>query len=72
MPTRRLCDIALWLFALAMAYRTVVMLGMFTTRIRTSLGEEVCLPNRMIFSMPIRHLPPVVKEGMADPPDNEA
>lgn len=114
LPTRRLCDVVLWLFAMAMAYPylpgaeteafkalsvmaglmlslgassavgqalsglslmysrslrvgqqvnigdtegTVVTLGMFTTRLRTAAGEEVCLPNKMIFGMPIRHLP---------------
>jgi Mechanosensitive ion channel len=113
LPTRRLCDAVVWLFALAMAYPylpgagtdafkalsvmaglmlslgassavgqalsglslmysrslrvgqrvkigylegTVVMLGMFTTRVRTDLGKEVSLPNKMILGRPVWHL----------------
>ena len=115
LPTRRLCDAVVWMFALAMAYPylpgaeteafkalsvmtglmlslgassavgqafagmtlmysrslrvgqrvkigktegTVIALGMFTTRVRTEQGEEVCLPNKRIFRTPVRHLPP--------------
>lgn len=115
LPTHRLCEVVLWLFALSMAYPylpgadtgafkalsvmaglmlslgassavgqalsglslmysrslrvgqhvrigdtegTVVHLGMFATRLRTSAGDEVCLPNKLIFGLPIRHLPP--------------
>ncbi|MCV0437116.1 MAG: mechanosensitive ion channel family protein [Hydrogenophaga sp.] len=129
LPTRRLCDAVLWLFALAMAYPylpgsgtnavkalsvmtglmlslgassvvgqalsgiglmysrslrvgqhvrigdsegTVVAMGMFTTRLHTDAGEEVCLPNKMIFGMPIHYLPTVLKHGLADPPDHAA
>lgn len=34
---------------------TVVALGMFTTRLRTYAGEDVCLPYKHIFRLPIRH-----------------
>jgi Mechanosensitive ion channel len=114
LPTRRVCDSVLWLFAVAMAYPylpgaeteafkalsvmtglmlslgassavgqalsglslmysrslrvgqhvkigdtegTVVALGMFTTRLQTPAGDEVWLPNTLIFGLPIRHLP---------------
>lgn len=124
LPTRRLCDGVVWLFALAMAYPylpgaetnafkalsvmaglmlslgassavgqalsglslmysrslregqhvkigeidgTVITLGMFTTRLRTALGEEVCLPNKMIFGMPVRHPPPSTREPRQPP-----
>ena len=36
---------------------TVVALGMFATRLRTPAGDVVCLPNKLIFGLPIRHLP---------------
>jgi Mechanosensitive ion channel len=114
LPTRRVCETVLWLFAVAMAYPylpgseteafkalsvmtglmlslgassavgqalsglslmysrslrvgqhvkigdtegTVVALGMFTTRLHSPTGDEVCLPNKLIFGLPIRHLP---------------
>lgn len=122
LPTRRLCDALLWLFAVAMAYPylpgadteafkalsvmtglvlslgassavgqafaglslmyshslrvgqrvrigdtegTVVMLGMFTTKVQTALGEDVFLPNKMIVGMPVRHLQ--VSDGVREP-----
>jgi small-conductance mechanosensitive channel len=117
-PTRRLASIALWLFAVAMAYPyipgaqtdafkglsvllglmvsvgasgivgqaasglilmytrtyrpgeyvrvnehegTVVALGMFTTRIRTGLGEELTLPNSLVFGTVTRNYSRAVK-----------
>lgn len=127
LPTRRLCDALLWLFALAMAYPylpgantgafkalsvmaglmlslgassavgqalsglslmysrslrvgqqvkigdtegTVVVLGMFTTRVRVASGEDVCLPNKLIFGLPIRHLPTPAQDS-ATPPQRD-
>jgi len=48
---------------------TVVMLGMLTIRVRTAPGEEVSLPNKMIFGMPVRHLPapPVAPASAREP-----
>lgn len=123
-PTRRLCDVVLWLFALAMAYPylpgadtgafkalsvmaglmlslgassavgqalsglslmysrslrvgqhvkigdtegTVLVLGMFTTRVRVASGEDVCLPNKLIFGLPIRHLPRPAQDSEVPP-----
>jgi small-conductance mechanosensitive channel len=120
MPTRRLVNVVIWLFALAMAYPylpgsqsdafkgvsvlaglmislgasgvvgqamsgfslmyarslrvgeyvkigetegTVVDLGLFATRIHTGMGEEVSLPNSVIFSQPIRNFSRLVKGG---------
>lgn len=119
-PTRRLAAVAIWLFALAMAYPylpganseafkgvtvlaglmlslgassvvgqalsglslmysrslrvgeyvkvgetegTVVSQGMFTTKIHTGMGEEVSLPNTVIFSQPIRNFSRLVQDG---------
>lgn len=119
-PTRRLAAVAIWLFALAMAYPylpganseafkgvtvlaglmlslgassvvgqalsglslmysrslrvgeyvkvgdiegTVVALGMFTTKIHTGMGEEVSLPNTVVFSQPIRNFSRLVQDG---------
>jgi small-conductance mechanosensitive channel len=42
---------------------TVVVLGMFTTKIHTGLGEEVSLPNTVVFSQPIRNFSRLVKDG---------
>jgi small-conductance mechanosensitive channel len=42
---------------------TVAGLGMFTTRIHTGLGEEVNLPNSVVFSQPIRNFSRLVKDG---------
>ncbi|WP_374660281.1 mechanosensitive ion channel family protein [Inhella sp.] len=120
MPTRRLVNAVLWLFALAMAYPylpgshsdafkgvsvlaglmlslgasgvvgqamsgfslmysrslrvgeyvkigetegTVAELGLFATRIHTGMGEEVSLPNAVIFSQPVRNFSRLVKDG---------
>ncbi|MBX3610491.1 MAG: mechanosensitive ion channel [Hydrogenophaga sp.] len=119
-PTRRLTTVAIWLFALAMAYPylpgahseafkgvtvlaglmlslgassvvgqalsgmslmysrsvrvgeyvrvgetegTVTALGLFTTKIHTGLGEEVSLPNAVMFAQPIRNYSRLVPEG---------
>lgn len=129
LPTRRLCDTVLWLFAIAMAYPylpgaeteafkalsvmtglmlslgassavgqalsglslmysgslrmgqrvkigdtegTVVMLGLFTTKLRNAMGETVCLPNKVIFGMPVRHLPAQPHDGLAAPRHDQA
>ncbi len=42
---------------------TVVSLGLFTTRIHTGMGEEVSLPNTVIFSQPIRNFSRLVQDG---------
>jgi small-conductance mechanosensitive channel len=42
---------------------TVVALGMFTTKIHTGMGEEVSLPNTVIFSQPIRNFSRLVQDG---------
>ncbi|WP_308389973.1 mechanosensitive ion channel family protein [Acidithiobacillus sp. AMEEHan] len=34
---------------------TVIKIGMFATRIRTGTGEEVSIPNSVVFSQPIRN-----------------
>lgn len=119
-PTRRLTNVVIWLFALAMAYPylpgsnseafkgvsvlaglmlslgasgvvgqamsgfslmysrslrvgeyvkigdtegTVVQLGLFATRIHTGMGEEVSLPNTVIFSQPVRNFSRLVQGG---------
>jgi small-conductance mechanosensitive channel/Flp pilus assembly pilin Flp len=119
-PTRRLLNVVIWLFALAMAYPylpgshsdafkgvsvlaglmlslgasgvvgqamsgfslmysrslrvgeyvrigdtegTVSELGLFATRIHTGMGEEVSLPNTVIFSQPVRNFSRLVKGG---------
>ncbi len=119
-PTRRLANVVIWLFALAMAYpylpgaeseafkgvsvlaglmlslgasgaigqamsglslmysrslrvgeyvkigeteATVTHLGLFATRIHTGLGEEVSLPNTVIFSQPVRNFSRLVPGG---------
>ncbi len=46
---------------------TVVAMGMFTTRLRTPAGDDLCLPNKLIFGLPIRHLPPGANEGRSEP-----
>ena len=46
---------------------TVVAMGMFTTRLRTHAGDDLCLPNKLIFGLPIRHLPPGANEGRSEP-----
>lgn len=119
-PTRRLVNVVIWLFALAMAYPylpgansdafkgvsvlaglmlslgasgvigqamsgfslmysralrvgeyvkigetegTVVQLGLVATRIHTGMGEEVSLPNTVIFSQPVRNFSRLVQGG---------
>ena len=119
-PTRRLSNLGIWLFAVAMAYPylpgshseafkavsvmtglmlslgasslvgqglsglslmysrsirvgeyvqigqsegTVTALGMFTTKLHTGTGEEVSLPNTVVFSQPIRNLSRLVDQG---------
>lgn len=119
-PTRRLANVVIWLFALAMAYPylpganseafkgvsvlaglmlslgasgavgqamsglslmysrslrvgeyvkigetegTVAQLGLFATRIHTGMGEEVSLPNTVIFSQPVRNFSRLVQDG---------
>lgn len=119
-PTRRLGNVVIWLFALAMAYPylpganseafkgvtvlaglmlslgasgvvgqamsglslmysrslrvgeyvkigdtegTVTALGMFATKLHTGLGEEVSLPNAVIFSQPVRNFSRLVNDG---------
>ncbi len=42
---------------------TVTNLGMFTTKVHTGLGEEVSLPNSVIFSQPIRNFSRLVEDG---------
>jgi small-conductance mechanosensitive channel len=120
MPTRRLVNVVIWLFALAMAYPylpgshsdafkgvsvlaglmlslgasgvvgqamsgfslmysrslrvgeyvkigetegTVAELGLFAARIHTGMGEEVSLPNTVIFSQPVRNFSRLVQGG---------
>lgn len=42
---------------------TVVELGLFATRIHTGMGEEVSLPNTVIFSQPVRNFSRLVHGG---------
>jgi len=42
---------------------TVVGLGMFTTRIHTGMGEEVSVPNSVMFSQPIHNFSRLVEDG---------
>jgi small-conductance mechanosensitive channel len=42
---------------------TVAQLGLFVTRIQTGMGEEVCLPNTVIFSQPVRNFSRLVQDG---------
>lgn len=42
---------------------TVTSLGMFTTKVHTGMGEEVSLPNSVIFSQPIRNFSRLVEDG---------
>jgi small-conductance mechanosensitive channel len=42
---------------------TVVALGMFTTRVHTGMGEEINLPNTVVFSQPIRNFSRLVQDG---------
>ena len=42
---------------------TVVTMGLFTTKVHTGMGEEVSLPNNLIFAQPIRNFSRLVKDG---------
>jgi small-conductance mechanosensitive channel len=42
---------------------TVSSIGMFATRIHTSIGEEVSLPNGLVFSQSVRNWSRLVKDG---------
>jgi small-conductance mechanosensitive channel len=42
---------------------TVVALGMFTTKVHTGMGEEINLPNTVVFSQPIRNFSRLVQDG---------
>ena len=42
---------------------TVVEMGLFATRIHTGMGEEVSLPNTVIFSQPVRNFSRLVRDG---------
>lgn len=42
---------------------TVAGIGMFTTRIHTGMGEEVNLPNSVMFSQPIRNFSRLATDG---------
>jgi small-conductance mechanosensitive channel len=42
---------------------TVTALGMFATKLHTGLGEEVSLPNAVIFSQPVRNFSRLVTDG---------
>ncbi|MBP6097740.1 MAG: mechanosensitive ion channel [Methyloversatilis sp.] len=119
-PTRRLGNLVIWLFALAMAYPylpgshseafkgvsvlaglmlslgasgivgqvlsgfslmysrslrpgeyvkagdtegTVIAIGLFSTKIHTGMGEEVSIPNAVMFSQPVRNFSRLVTDG---------
>lgn len=119
-PTQRLSNVAIWLFALAMAYPylpganseafkgvsvlvglmvslggsgvvgqvmagmslmysrslrvgeyvrigdtegTVTQLGVFATKLHTGMGEEVSLPNAVVFGQPVRNFSRLVQDG---------
>jgi len=42
---------------------TVTALGMFATKIHTGMGEEVSLPNSVVFSQPIQNFSRLVQDG---------
>ena len=42
---------------------TVTALGMFATKVHTGLGEEVSLPNAVVFSQPVRNFSRLVQDG---------
>jgi hypothetical protein len=42
---------------------TVVALGMFTIRVPTGMGEEINLPNTVVFSLPIRNFSRLLQDG---------
>lgn len=42
---------------------TVTQMGLFVTRIQTGMGEEVSLPNSVVFSQPVRNFSRLVQDG---------
>ena len=42
---------------------TVTAIGMFATKVHTGLGEEVSLPNAVVFSQPVRNFSRLVQDG---------
>ena len=42
---------------------TVVALGLFTTKVHTGMGEEVSVPNTVVFGQPIRNFSRMVQDG---------
>jgi len=42
---------------------TVSSVGLFSTRLQTGLGEELSIPNTLVFGQPVRNLSRLVKEG---------
>ncbi len=42
---------------------TVVQLGMFATKVHTGMGEEVSVPNAVVFSQPVRNFSRLVHDG---------
>jgi len=42
---------------------TVTVVGMFATKLHTGLGEEVSLPNAVVFSQPVRNFSRLVADG---------
>lgn len=42
---------------------TVTALGVFSTRLHTGMGEEVSLPNAVVFSQPLRNFSRLVADG---------
>jgi small-conductance mechanosensitive channel len=42
---------------------TVTVVGMFATKVHTGLGEEVSLPNAVVFSQPVRNFSRLVQDG---------
>ena len=42
---------------------TITSVGMFTLKVHTSLGEEVSLPNALVFSQPVRNYSRLATEG---------
>lgn len=42
---------------------TVTQLGMFATKVHTGMGEEVSVPNAVVFSQPVRNFSRLVEDG---------
>ncbi len=42
---------------------TVTQLGMFATKVHTGMGEEVSVPNAVVFSQPVRNFSRLVQDG---------